>query len=574
MPGLSPEDQELVNAALSKYTAAVPPPVAPVQELAGQALAQPAPVAPTDQAMAMAALNRNSVPPEPMAPTPAPMVAPTAVAPVAPAAPAVAVSPRPHGKQTFQGALGELDDATATAEQAQQTYTNAQVEGLHAREKLAGEQAAQQQEFATQQAERQKMFQENSARIQAEHDELQAKADSMQIKDSRSTGMKAMAIVGQAFAGLGDGFARLGGNTDTNYAGNAIRMTHEAVEADLSRQREAKKSAGETAEKKLNELGLARDFFNDDTKAAEWFKANRQELYATQLEQAAAASGSQVKTAEGQKAAAELRLSAQQKKTSLIGQHEEQQMRSRLLGGAKAGGGAAMGVQDILRMGDTNVPMTPKQRAEYNQLDKTRDAETRAKDQAAARAAGGGDKSTRAQLEALESTGDITVKQQTALDTLRRGQAKDAAPPKLTESQGKAQALFTGAKAARDSIKAAIDSGYVPSYGTASSTMGAVPDALISKADSKGLKVVKDAQRIVLDVLRDESGAAISKTEKDELLNDLKSTDETTRRDALQRIYAKVEAMGSKFPQAAPKATPASVQPKTTQRATSAADFD
>lgn len=124
-------------------------------------------------------------------------------------------------------------------------------------------------------------------RLIGEYNRLHAEADAApEPADRRSTSQKVMGMIGLALTGLSDALAA-GAGRQQNMMGDTEARIDQMVQRDIAAQKEAIDNKRKAADRKLNQLGMARQFFQDDQQAAQFVGSLRQQMYATELERQA-----------------------------------------------------------------------------------------------------------------------------------------------------------------------------------------------------------------------------------------------------------------------------------------------
>lgn len=415
----------------------------------------------------------------------------------------------------FSEAIGNYSTASQVAADAIRTDAEVKAQALEQQaaveQQQAQELALRQQAFEAEQAERAKVREETMA----EFKQLSDQATNLQAKDSRTTGQRVMGVLAVALAGLGDAFSRMGGQT-SNYAGAVQAGIDRQIERDLDAQREAINGKRQAAAMKLTELGLARQQFTDAQDAEKFAESQISLRYATQLRATAAKSNSEVAKSAAEVTASALEAKANGEIAELMNRRDAQKMRSRLMDGQKsaAGGGGALSATDLLDKLDKGLPMSKKEMDYALKLDAARDRDAAREDRA---------------------------------ENAEKNRASKPAPGEKPEPEGvmKARALIKSSERPAAAVEQFLKSGdSLPGYISANS-----PDAL---AGDKAALYWGNVDSVARDLLRYESGASISTEETEGLIARSKSSSEAVRRQAVQRLLDKRNAIMESLPKRAP----------------------
>lgn len=549
MPGLTPEMsaqlQEYVNASRAPRSGtwanpeAAPLPVAPApQEIvpvgaAPVAVPPPVVVAPPGDAAALVAPVTPAAPA--VAPAP-PVDLPAASQAAVPPTTQVAVPPTTQvdaAPRNMAGAQARSNAATAQAADAMRAEGDVRAQGMDADAALFDQQVSEQKQLEAegkrQRDERQADYDESVNQLkfaQEQNNRLN------QITDRRTTTQKVMGVVAQALSSVADGFARMGGNNNTDHAGQMYKQLNEQIERDVQRQKEAIEGRNKDVAMKLTGVGLAKTALGNVEDAVIFESRQKGMRFANELKAQAARTGSDAARAEMLSAAAKLEADAAQKDLMLQERLVEQKMRSRVGGGSGSGGGSATTniakLRETIENGGDITPAQAKLAKELGLITKP----------------GAADPKVDA-LEALEKTGDITAKQQLQLNAIRKGAAGQDDKPD-TADQARARMMYTSSARPAAYLQDILTNKKIPPTDeTLAAKLGWAPD----KWSHDAAIFMQHATSVGNDLLRYESGASISTQETEGLLAKLRSTDPEVREAALQRLIDKRAALGQAFKQ-------------------------
>lgn len=278
----------------------------------------------------------------PLAPDALPAPAPV---PQAQPQPAPQVAARPaRPMDPYQQAMADTERLSAQRADAAKGVAEARARsGVRSSKLLERQQGAVGASLARQQA-RQRGYEETRDQGMAEYKRMADQAANMSAYDRRSRGEKAMAALAVGIGTMADGLAQAGatyagGSSNTNYAEQIDRAIQIGVERDLDEQREAIANLKDRAGAKLTELGIARDYFQDDTAAEEWTRQTIREHYGLALQEEAATLESETARFQGIEAGAAIAQDAADRKLQIADMREQR----RLQRAAQARSGAAKG---------------------------------------------------------------------------------------------------------------------------------------------------------------------------------------------------------------------------------------
>lgn len=298
----------------------------------GPSAGPPGAVLPPEQSVPPAAM----LPPEQSVP-PAAAVPPPQAAAAAPATPAARVDRR----DPYAAAMQAVEQQSAIRADAQRGAAEARERAGQAEADAVGRLRDEIGESSARQQARAKDFREYRDRQLAEYSKLSEEAARMSARDRRTRGQKAMGALAVGIGNIADGLHSAGAtyagvSSSSNYAQQIDDAVNTAVERDLEEQREAIRNAKDRAANALVELGLARDFFQDDATADAWAAQALREQYGLELQQQAATLNSEVARQEGIAVGAQITQDAAERKLGIYERHEELKLRRRQVGNQTA----------------------------------------------------------------------------------------------------------------------------------------------------------------------------------------------------------------------------------------------
>lgn len=392
MPGLSPEQSEQLQALINANRAPsagtwASPNTAP---LAAPAVA--APISPAVDPAALAAAAPQGVPVGVAdAPVTAPIVAASpgdaasVVAPVSVPAPPVAAEPSvsapaastagldptaPVEAAPLPAAPRNFEEAQARSTQATHDYSQAVRDEGDARSRAEAANATTYEAQAKELEQNEAEAKRDQAEGAADRDEARAQISLLQerntrlnkITDRRTTTQKVLGVLAQALGSVADGFSRMGGNTNTNYAGEISKQLDTQIQRNIDRQQEAIDGRNKELAMKLTELGQADATLKDKQSARLFLTSQKQNRFAVELKAQAARSGSELAKKEMLTAAAKLEADAARNDAILQERLTEQKYRSRQLGkSGSGGGGGALDLATIRATVENGGTLTPAQ---------------------------------------------------------------------------------------------------------------------------------------------------------------------------------------------------------------------
>lgn len=240
----------------------------------------------------------------------------------------------------YDAAAQAVDETSGQRMQAAQGEADARQRAAGDQRAAAGQHGRALDQSDARMAERRTSYEKERDTLRAAYGQLDQKAAAMETPhDRRSTRQK---LMGGLAVGLGQlidqnnltaGLMQ-GMNVQTDNAAQTEKQVNIAVERDIQAQREALAGVRDQQHSKVNQLGMARDFFKDDAQAEEWTRAAAAERYGVAVQEIGANLQSDVARSALMDAGARIAREASDQKLKLFEQRQDMHLKQ-----SKAGRG-------------------------------------------------------------------------------------------------------------------------------------------------------------------------------------------------------------------------------------------